>query len=181
MHLWRRLSALLILAAFAVQAAVVYKWTDSDGVVHYSDQSVPGAEKITTTAFSRSGAPARPAAAAATPGLQVPKKAAARVAYEEFSIVSPAPEQTFFAAPVSVQLHLRPALDPNHAISLQLNGAAVPDQPADALQFTLNLPRGAYSLVATITDRTSEETQSTETVTFYVRQPSTLSPQHKTP
>jgi hypothetical protein len=149
--------------------------------VHYSDQAVPGAEKITTTAFSRSGAPARANTAAVTAGQQSPKKAAAGVAYEEFSIASPTPEQTIFAAPVSVQLRLRPALDPNHAISLQLNGATVPDQPADALQFTLNLPRGEYSLVATITDRTSAQTQSTDAVTFYVRQPSTLSPQHKTP
>ena len=107
MHLWRRLSALLIIAAFAVQAAVVYKWTDSDGVVHYSDQAVPGAEKITTTAFSRSGAPARANTAAVTAGQQSPKKAAAGVAYEEFSIASPTPEQTIFAAPVSVQLRLR--------------------------------------------------------------------------
>ena len=37
------------LAAFAGQAAVIYKWTDAQGVVHYSDQPVPGAQKIYTT------------------------------------------------------------------------------------------------------------------------------------
>ena len=41
---------LAALAAFAAQAAVIYKWTDADGVVHFSDQPVPGAEKIYTGA-----------------------------------------------------------------------------------------------------------------------------------
>ena len=50
---------LVALASFAGQAAVVYKWTDSDGVVHFSDQPVPGAEKITTGATNTavSGSP----------------------------------------------------------------------------------------------------------------------------
>ena len=39
----------LILAAFAAQGADIYKWTDADGVVHYSDQPHPGAVKIAGT------------------------------------------------------------------------------------------------------------------------------------
>ncbi len=50
MHLCRSwiVCGALALAAipFAVHAAIVYKWTDADGVVHFSDQPVPGAEKI---------------------------------------------------------------------------------------------------------------------------------------
>ena len=44
-----------------VDAAVIYKWTDADGVVHFSDQAVPGAEKILTSSGSsaRSGAGSR--------------------------------------------------------------------------------------------------------------------------
>jgi hypothetical protein len=184
MHLWRRLPALLIFAAFGLQApvvhaAVVYKWTDADGVVHFSDQPHPGAEKITTAgpASATSAPPPRPAAAA-VPAQPQPKKPAARVIYDDFSIISPAPEQMFFATPVSIQLHVQPALDPNHAITLQLNGVTVPNQAPDALSYSLDLPRGAYSLVATITDRTSDESISTDPVTFYVRQPSALSPKH---
>jgi hypothetical protein len=64
-------------------------------------------------------------------------------------------------------------------VTLQLNGAEVPNQPPDALSFTLELPRGAYSLVATITDKTSSESLSTDPVAFYVRQPSALAPQRK--
>src|ERR1700733_1931752 len=37
------------LVPFAAQALVVYKWTDAQGVVHLSDQPVPGAEKVFTS------------------------------------------------------------------------------------------------------------------------------------
>jgi hypothetical protein len=178
MHLWRRLSALLIFAACGLQAAVVYKWTDADGVVHFSDTAQPGAEKIIINGPARTGSapvPRPPPPATVRSGSKLP---AVRVRYDAFSIVSPTPDQTFAATPVSVQLQLQPTLDPNHAVSLQLNGTTVPNLPDDALSFTLDLPRGAYSLVATITDRTSEESISTDPVVFYVRQPSILSLKH---
>ena len=38
-----------------------------------------------------------------------------------------------------------------------------------------------YAITATITDPQSGESRSTESVTFYVRQPSELSPQHQKP
>ena len=34
------------LACSAVLAATVYKWVDDDGVVHYSDQPHPNAQKL---------------------------------------------------------------------------------------------------------------------------------------
>jgi hypothetical protein len=37
---------LMSLACSVVLAATVYKWTDEDGVVHYSDQPHPNAEKV---------------------------------------------------------------------------------------------------------------------------------------
>ena len=60
------------------------------------------------------------------------------------------------------------------------------DEPDDvrelaATQFALpHLDRGTYAIAATITD-SSGQSQSTPSVTFYVRQPSALSPQHRTP
>jgi len=85
------------LVAFAGQAAVIYKWTDSDGVVHYSDQSVPGAEKIYTASSSTSGATASADRSNAdTPAAGAKKAAAPRMSYSQFSITSPTPDQTFY-------------------------------------------------------------------------------------
>jgi hypothetical protein len=167
---------LSLLAAFAVQAAVVYKWVDADGVVHFSDQPSPGAEKIYTSSST--------AAAASTPRSQggepqAPRSvAAAGLGYSEFSITSPVNDQTFFGDDViAVHLNLEPSLKPDQSITWHLNGKPL---DTDAAAFSLpHLDRGAYTLAATVTDQQTSESQTSNTVTFFVRQPSALAPQHK--
>jgi hypothetical protein len=167
-----------LLAAFAVQAAVVYKWVDSDGVVHYSDQASPGAEKIfTSSSTSAAGTAGQRAAAGSQQASTSP--ATSGVAYSEFSITSPVNDQTFFGDDVvAVHLSLAPPLKPNQSITWHLNGKQL-DSP-DPVSFPLpHLDRGTYTLAASITDQRTGESQSSNTVTFFVRQPSALAPQHK--
>jgi Domain of unknown function (DUF4124) len=181
MHPWRPWIILASLAAFAGQAAVVYKWTDSDGVIHYSDQPVPGAEKIFTAS---SPTPGGSASSGRTPGPAGSKKSVAPgLNYGQFSITSPLPEQTFFGDDViSVHLALEPSLKPGQTITWHLNGKQLEDTGSVATQFALpHLDRGTYALAASITDQTTGESASTDSVTFYVRQPSALSPQHQKP
>src|SRR5271166_6544773 len=115
----RRLLALGLFAAAAAQAAVVYKWTDADGVVHFSDQPQPGAEKISTSAeaLNRAAAPSRAAAAA---GARPQKVIKPGLTYTTFAISSPTAEQTFFDEPVPVQLDLNPALHRGHKLTWRL-------------------------------------------------------------
>ncbi len=165
-----------LLAAFGCQAAVIYKWVDADGVVHYSDQASPGAEKI----YTSSPAGSTPSSARSGGPPQAPKSAAASgLGYAEFSITSPSGDQTFFGDDVVfVNLSLEPALKQNHGITWHLNGKQL-DSPANPVAFPLpHLDRGTYALAATITDQDTGESQSSS-VTFFVRQPSALSPQHK--
>jgi Domain of unknown function (DUF4124) len=174
--LWLGMS---LLAAFAVQAAVVYKWVDADGVVHFSDQPTPGAEKIFTSSSSAGTVTTAPRSQS---GAQQPQRSAATsgLGYSEFSIASPVNDQTFFGDDViAVHLNLEPGLKPNQSITWHLNGKQL-EFPPDATSFPLpHLDRGAYTLAATITDQQTSDSQSSNTVTFYVRQPSALSPQHK--
>jgi hypothetical protein len=171
------------LAAFAGQAAVVYKWTDSDGVVHYSDQPVPGAEKIFTASGPTPGVSASSARPANPAGLSPEKNVAPGLNYNQFSITSPLPDQTFFGDDVvSVHLALDPALKPDQTITWHLNGKQVEDLGPTATQFALpHLDRGTYAIAATITDQTTGQSSSTDSVSFFVRQPSALSPQHQKP
>ena len=169
------------LAAFAGQAAVVYKWTDSDGVIHFSDQPVPGAEKIFTASGASTSASVS-SARQANPGAPAPKKnVAPGLEYSQFSITSPVPDQTFFGDDViGVHLALVPGLKPDQTITWHLNGRQLDDQGSAATQFTLpHLDRGAYANAATITDQKTGESLSTDSVSFFVREPSELSPQHK--
>ena len=183
MHLCRSWIAYGLLAVFAgclsVQAAVVYKWTDADGVVHFSDQPVPGAEKLTTFSGSSHGV-ALGAQARTTPASEKPK--AGPLDFRQLAITSPAHDETITGnQPVSVQLAVDPALNKlTQAVTWYLNGSALTDQPQDATQFTLaDLPRGSYTLSATVVDQPSGQSKSAEAVTFYVQRTSLLSPTHK--
>jgi hypothetical protein len=44
-----------------------------------------------------------------------------------------------------------------------------------------SLDRGTYSIAATISDQQTGESQSTDSVSFFVRQPSSLAPLHQRP
>jgi glutaredoxin len=65
---------LLILQALTVQAADMYRWVDSRGIVHYSDMPSPDAEKINPGKFS--GQP--------TPGEDLPY--ATQIARQNFPV-----------------------------------------------------------------------------------------------
>ena len=173
---------LAALATVAGQAAVIYKWTDEKGVLHYSDQSVPGAEKIITA--SPEGT--RPSGRTSNQTQATPapvKPALASLEPTTFAVLSPTPEQTFFGDDaVPVQLALAPGLGPSQNITWHLNGKELVEQGTAAMQFTLQgLDRGAYVIAATLTDAASGESKTTLPVSFFVREPSLLSPLHKRP
>ena len=171
---------LAALAAFAAQATVVYKWTDADGVIHFSDQPVPGAEKISTGATNTATAGSSGNAEAQTTDGE--KKTGA-LDYAEFSITSPTPGQTFFGdETISANLALSPSLKGGQSVTGNLNGTEVGDQGPTATAITLpHSDRGTYAIAATVTDRATGQSRSSDSVTFYVRQPSELSPQHQKP
>jgi len=181
-HLSIGLAAALTLSAYAL-AATVYKWTDSNGVVHYSDQPGPGAERIITQTGAdapRAKGPAVPADTAASkrdrrgPGPDQPKSA---LDYTAFSIETPMPDQNFMETDVPVRLRLEPALRGGQVLALYMDGKLVPDQPRNAVDFALtDVARGAHTLVATVMDTDSGESKSTPAVTFYVQRPSLLAP-----
>jgi hypothetical protein len=176
MHRSRAGILLAVLAGFAAQAAVVYKWTDADGVIHFSDQPVAGAQKIYTATSTPVGS-SPPAAAAHTPTPAAPPANAGGLAYTQFSITSPAPDQTFYGDEVvPVHLALEPELKAEQTITWHLNGKEV-EQSATATQFALpRLDRGTYILAATITDPATGDSRTSDSVTFFVRQPSDLGP-----
>jgi len=169
------------LVPFAGQAGVIYKWTDAQGVVHFSDQPGPGAEKVfTSSAPEHAGIlGAAPTTGAAAPAP--PPKTDRSLSATKIVITSPAPEQTFSGdQSVPISLSVDGELKASWTVVWTLNGAQVQGQTPTTTSFTLtDLTRGAYTLEATVTDSVTGESKSAEAVAFNVLRPSLLSPQHK--
>jgi Domain of unknown function (DUF4124) len=164
-------------AALAADAATVYKSVDANGVVHFSDQPSPGAQKIVTSAPNSSDSNAQPRARPTAP----PPSGQQPIHYNQVNISAPADGQTFFPdQPVNVSVQTEPPLGPGAQVSWQLNGRELTEWGPTASGGSLaNLERGSYTLTCSVTDPVSGESRSSSTVTFNVRLPSLLAPQHK--
>ncbi len=167
---------LAVLTPLAVAAGSVYKWVDADGVVHYSDQPQPGAEKLEIGTVQTLAMPVPKNAAGQQKPKEAPKKAPLGLGYTEIKVTSPASGRTFIDEPVPVSLSLSPELQQGHTITWYLNDSPLGETDPS---FTLErLDRGSYTLYATIADASGAETVNSPSVTFFVRQPSMLAPQH---
>jgi hypothetical protein len=171
------------LLAFASQAQEakkeLWKWTDSNGVVHYSDVPGPGAVKVDLTVIEGQPRPTVAAPAAGTASSTPAKpSAAATVSYASLEIWQPADQTSYFEADTSVNVRLRsdPALAADDSLLLYLDGKLI-EGPRNALEYTLSgVERGAHSLTAQILDNTGKEKIRSKSVVFYIKQVTTVAP-----
>lgn len=172
-----RTLAFLLLAALLSPPAVsqeIYRWVDKNGVVHYSDQPGPGAERVTIT-----GTVARPPAPDETPALYQSdrrQEPATASTVRSLSISSPANDEAFFGsdASVSVALELDGELQPGQEVALFLDGRRV---PTDGLSTTLTgVGRGTHFLRAAVLDESGSPVITSGQITFHVRQASIATP-----
>ncbi|MDN5848933.1 MAG: DUF4124 domain-containing protein, partial [Nitrococcus sp.] len=172
-------SALFFLLAAPVAAAVVYKWTGENGVVHFSDKPHPGAKRVDVGEPLVYSPPPSDFEASATP-----KPSAAAPGYAHFSIVEPQPEATVRNNPgtVAVRFNVEPELREGDRIQLLLDGQPVatggPTADTVALQ---QVNRGAHTLSALIKDKAGEVIARADPVTFYMFRPSVHIPANKPP
>jgi hypothetical protein len=179
----RKVAFLLLIGCGAIDyaasalAAETWKWKDANGVVHYSDRPVPGAERVDVVPpRPSSSAPrpvAEPRAAAAAGAAANPASQPAMVPYTRCVITAPDNDETFNAVnAVTVSMLLEPALQEGHRIEMQLNGNVVKDWPQDATSHTLtNLERGSYTVSPKVLDAFGGAVCSGPAINFYVRQP----------
>ncbi|MGQ0657167.1 MAG: DUF4124 domain-containing protein [Chromatiales bacterium] len=144
---------LIVLATAGLFSAVapadteLYKWTDEGGIVHFSDQPGPGAEKIRV----------RDVPTIAAPPLQdiAAPKDTAGFHYQAMAITSPPNNGTVRdnSGAVNVSVELVPPLrsDLGHSIRVSLDGQT---QGGAATQFAFaNVDRGTHSVKAAVLDK----------------------------
>jgi hypothetical protein len=170
----RRLFTLTSLVCSLALAATVYKWVDEKGVVHYSDQPHPNAQKVNVQAAQTY----KETPLAAPGGAPAPAAAAQPAPYQGCAIAQPADEQTFTnLEALTVVVRTDPALRPGDQIFLTLDGQPLNGGTATGSQFTLSpVERGTHTLQAVVRNSDGGLMCQTPGVTYNVHQPSVLNP-----
>ena len=157
----------LLLGSLAL-ADGAYKWVDKDGVVHYSDVPVEGAEVVNISEYSRTtGARiARPSSrtTADEPAEEEPFR------YESLAVTSPGPEETLWniGGLLNVSLALSPSLQPGHELRVYFDGE---QRTVQGASFQIeNVYRGVHNIQAEVVDATGKAVIRSKPNRFYVQQ-----------
>jgi len=165
----RSFIAVISTLAASVVLAQLYKWTDEDGVVHYSDQPTEGAEELQLPAPVDRPAPAPVARRSARKaGDSADKSQAFR--YESLAIESPQSEESLWgiAGVLDVVVTAKPAVRPGHSLLVYLDGES---RPTNGVSFQIDeVYRGAHTIHAEILDKSGELMIRSEPSQFYVKQ-----------
>ena len=165
------LFTLITLAAAAALAGPVYKWVDENGVVHFSDQPHPNAEKVQV-------APAQTYKSTHNPSdtPPPPQSAPQGPAYNGCTIAQPQDQQEFAnLEQLRIVVFTDPSLRGGDQIIVFMDGAQLGNAPGG--QFLLNpVERGTHQLQALVKDGSGVTVCQTPGVTFSVHQPSVQNP-----
>ena len=151
----RAITILLVLFVASAAHADAYKWTDRDGVVHYSDRPEPGSERVDLGQATRSRPPT-PGATGTSSGDKANNVVAKPFSYTTLEVSAPAPEETLWniAGILNVSLALSPGLQPNHEIRVYFDGVA---QTVEGTNFQLQeVYRGVHNIQAEVVDETGK-------------------------
>ncbi len=161
-------------------AGAFYKWVDNKGVTHY-DAKKPNhdAEVITTVDTPATALPAPYSSQRDSDGeVNDEGNEDSATGYSKFAIAEPASEETIRSNEgiVNISFFITPGLRNGHKIVVTLDGKKLKDQ-LSSTQFSLkDLPRGTHTLKADIIDAKGQTLNSTQAVSFHLRQRSILNP-----
>jgi len=167
------LGLLLSAGTFAANGGqtTVYKWVDPQGVVHYSDQPHPNAQKLEIRGAQTFSAMPPPQSSTTTAPAQTQPSSAA---YDSCAITQPADQQMLtnvYQATAVVQTS--PQLRSGDEVRLFVDGKQI---QGSGTSFTFPVFRGQHSVQAVIEDSTGQIVCETNSVTFFVHQPSIQNP-----
>ena len=175
--LMRTFIALIAVLAAGYAAAQAYRWVDEDGVVHFSDVPVEGAELIqlpddrnrtrTQSSSLQSLAVTLPTTNA-TDEPQVAPQPAFR--YETLEVVAPAPEETLWniEGVLNVALRVTPSVRAEDQVRVYFDGE---ERTVSGTNFQIEeVYRGVHNIQAEIVDSTGQLMIRSLPNRFYVQQ-----------
>lgn len=169
----------LLLAAGLVSLAVapataqrIYRYTDADGNVVFTDSPPKqGATEVTLPPVNTYTSPTRPL------DLDTGSRDQPHPGYQEFSVASPKSGEVIRdnAGNVSVKLRLRPRLQPGDTIDFVVDGQSLASGKSTSALLT-SMDRGSHTIEAIIRDRDGKVVAQTGSVHFDVLRRTRLLP-----
>jgi hypothetical protein len=174
----RRYALTIILASLiapALASTTVYRWVDEQGVVHFSDQPHPGAQKMhveDAPTFPATPVPQAPGAA--------PPAGSGGAPTASCSIASPSDQQMLMNVySVSGSIQMPAQVDQGDRVVLMLDGKVLAGAADLSGSFHISqVDRGAHTLAAQVLAPGGEVICQTRQITFFVHQPSSQNPQN---
>jgi len=167
---------LLCLLCSLALAATVYRWVDENGVVHYSDQPHPNAEKMQVHAAQTYKPSALDTPSAGGGGGSSASSSASP--YRGCAVVQPQDGQAYANVDsLTVVVQTDPQLHQGDKVYVMIDGQAVNGGAPTGPQFVLSpVGRGSHTAQAQVKDAGGAIMCQTPTVTFEVHQNSLLNP-----
>jgi hypothetical protein len=164
---------IILIATLAAGAALAqaYKWTDEEGIVHYSDRPQEGAERVQLSSDGSRPRPAPPPAARAAAGADADAaEQPGPFRYEALTIGAPLAEETLWniEGVLNVTLNVQPALQTGHRIRVYFDGTP---RMVNRMSFQIDeVYRGVHNIQAEIIDASGTMMIRSMPNRFYVQQ-----------
>ena len=158
-----------ILPVQAAQTPQIYKWTDSNGNVTFSDKPHEGAEEIVLPKVQTYSSPKIPN----TEHSFQPASQTEEQPYDRITIVQPDDQETIRNPQgyVSVIVDLKPKLRRGDNLQLLFDGSVV-ESPAPTTVFALqDIVRGSHTIAAQVLDAKGKVLNTSNTITIFMQQP----------
>ena len=172
-----RISILLIgLLTLAGAQAEVFRWTDDDGVVHFSDRPHEGAETVELQEAQTFSAPP---VNRRSPDVEEEPESEEEEGYSALRINRPGQDEVIWntGGVVDVEVNPEPRLQAGHNIQLFLDGQSVAGLDGGQTSFQLtDIDRGTHALRAEVHDADGNGLFKSVAVSFTVQQTSVQNP-----
>ncbi|WP_419421017.1 DUF4124 domain-containing protein [Legionella sp. D16C41] len=153
--------------------AEIYKWTDGQGVVHFSDEPHPGAEKIVLppTQVSSPLPTKIPTTNTTAHTTNDDDNSVANQESYKVSILAPKHETTIRnnQGYVSVVINTEPKLEKGELLQLIFDGQALGKPQVNNTFVLNNVNRGAHTIAVQIIGVNGDILSTSEPVTFYMQ------------
>lgn len=171
-------AALVLLLASLPAWGAIYRWTDSQGNIHFSDKPHPGAKRVDhLPPLETYSPPNLPPAHTSQPQSQSNGQGSAkpRDRYQTLRLTHPQPKQTFRSAErkVAVTVKVTPGLATARGDKLvyYLDGKRVAGPTTSTHIVLNNVNRGTHDVAAAVVGANGKELIRSVPVTFYMKPP----------